>query len=125
MPRPKDKPVIPANWTYKTKYDRFTGKIEKYKARIVAGGNHQTKGIDYHETYAPVSCMSFLRVLMAITAHEGLSVRQINVDSAFLNGIIDTEIFMEQPTGYIDKRVPNYVCQLQKSLYGIKQASRI
>jgi hypothetical protein len=54
VPRLKDKPVISANWTFKTKYG-VTGEIEKLKARVVAGGNHQTKGVDYHETYTSVS----------------------------------------------------------------------
>jgi hypothetical protein len=102
VPRPTNKPVIPANWTFKTKYG-VTGKIEKLKARVVAGRDHQTKGVDYHETYAPISRMSSLRVLIAVAAHENFEVRQIDVDSAFLNGLIDTEIYMEQPTGYIDK----------------------
>jgi hypothetical protein len=54
VPRPTNKPVILANWTFKTKYG-VTGKIKKLKARVVAGGDHQTKGVDYHETYASVS----------------------------------------------------------------------
>jgi hypothetical protein len=62
---------------------------------------------------------------MAVAAHENFEVRQIDVNSAFLNGLIDTEIYMEQPTGYIDKRVPDHVCLLLKSLYGLKQASCI
>jgi hypothetical protein len=67
--------------------------------------------------------MSSLHVLM--TAHENFEIRQIDVDSAFLNSLIDTEIYMEQPTSYIDKRVPDHVCLLLKSLYGLKQASCI
>jgi hypothetical protein len=121
---PTDKPVIPANWTFKTKY-RVTGEIEKLKAHVVAGENHQTKGVDYHETYAPVSRMSSLHVLMAVAVHKNFEVRQIDIDSTFLNGLIDTEIYMKQPTGYIDKQVPDHVCLLLKSLYGLKQASRI
>jgi hypothetical protein len=69
--------------------------------------------------------MSSLRVLMAVAAHENFEVRQIDVDFAFLNSLIDTEIYMKQPTGYIDKRVSDHVCLLLKSLYGLKQASRI
>jgi hypothetical protein len=124
VPHSTDEPVVPANWTFKTKYG-VTRKIEKLKARIVAERDHQTKRVDYHETYTPVSRMSSLCVLMAVAAHENFEVRQIDVDSAFLNGLIDTEIYMEQPTGYIDKRVPNHVYLLLKSLYGLKQASRI
>jgi hypothetical protein len=116
---PTEKPVISTNWTFKTKYG-VTGEIEKLKARVVVGGDHQTKGVDYHETYAPVSWMSSLRVLITVAAHENFEVRQIDVDSAFLNGFIDTEIYMKQPTDYIDKRVPDHVCLLLKSLYGLK-----
>jgi hypothetical protein len=114
-----NKPIIPANWTFKTKYG-ITRKIEKLKARVVAGRDHQ---IDYHETYAPVSRISSFHVLIAVAVHENFEIRQIDVDSAFLNSLIDTEIYMEQSTGYIDKRVPDHVCLLLKSLYGLKQAT--
>jgi hypothetical protein len=69
--------------------------------------------------------MSSLCVLMAVAAHENFEVCQIDVDFAFLNDLIDTEIYMKQSTGYIDKRVPNHVCLLLKSLYGLKQANCI
>jgi hypothetical protein len=116
--------AVPCGWVFKTKYNP-DGSIEKYKARLFFKSYRQEFGIDYFETYAPVTRITSMRVIISLIAHHGLDFHQIDVDSAFLNGFIDAEIYMSQASGYEDVDTPNYVCRLIKSLYGLKQASRI
>ena len=95
--------------------------LEKFKARLVAKGYSQVKGVDFNETYAPVSRFTTFRALMAVAAHDGLHATQLDVKNAFLYGELDeTEIFMQQPPGFEDGT--GRVCRLVKSLYGQKQA---
>lgn len=121
-----DKPqkrVIPCKWVYKLKTDAH-GNIIKYKARLVAKGFNQVEGIDYTETFAPVVRQSSLRTLFALTAEMNLKMKHLDVDTAFLYGELDEEVYLEQPQGFRDKDQKEKVCLLQKSLYGLKQAPR-
>lgn len=120
---PPGRKAIGTKWVYKAKYNG-DGSFQKFKARLVAKGFAQKKGIDYQETFAPVAKMTSLRVILAITAHENLEIEQIDVDSVFLNGIIDAEVFMRQLEGF-EAENKNLVCCLEKGLYGLKQASCI
>ena len=121
---PKGRRAIGTKWVFKTK--RLSdGSVERYKARLVAKGFSQKKGVDFEETFAPVARMASIRVILAIAAHEGLSVEQLDVDSAYLNGVIDAEVYMRQPPGFEDPKYPNRVCHLLKGLYGLKQAGHI
>ncbi|KAJ9567681.1 LOW QUALITY PROTEIN: hypothetical protein OSB04_003647 [Centaurea solstitialis] len=108
-------------WVFKTKRDA-NGKIERYKARLVAKGYNQKEGIDYNETFSPVSTKDAFRVLMALVAHFDLELHQMDVKTAFLNGDLEEEIHMTQPEGFVINS--NQVCKLNKSIYGLKQASR-
>jgi hypothetical protein len=121
---PKGRRAIGTKWVFKTKRNA-DGTVERYKARLVAKGFAQRKGVDYYDTFAPVARMTSIRIILAVAAHEGLRVEQLDVDSAYLNGIIDAEVFMDQPPSFIDPAHPNRVCRLQKGLYGLKQAGRI
>jgi hypothetical protein len=123
-PRLENRIIIPCGWVFKTKYGP-DGKVDKLKARAVAKGYRQVYGVDFFETYTPVTRMTSIRVIIAIAAYSNLELQQIDVDSAFLNGLIDAEIYMSQPPGFEDKEHPNYVCKLLKSLYSLKQAGRI
>ena len=113
--------VIPCHWVFVIKTDA-NGRPCRFKARLVAGGNHQVEGIDYGETYAPVSRHATLRTLFAVAARRGWAVHQIDIKTAFLHGDADTDVFMLQPPGFVDGT--NYVCLLRKCLYGLKQAPR-
>lgn len=115
---------IGVQWVYTTKLNN-NNSIQHYKARLVAQGNRQEYGVDYEETFTPVAKMTSIQVVLAIAAHEGWRVEQLDVNSAYLNGIIDTEIYMWQPPGFIDHNFPTRVCKLLKSLYSLKQAGRI
>ena len=123
-PPPPNRKIIGVKWVYKRKKDA-TGEVVKYKGRLVAKGFLQRKGFDYEETFAPVAKMNSVRSIIAMAAAEGLHIHQMDVDAAFLNGQIDCDIYMSQPPGYEDEQHPEWVCKLNKSLYGLKQAGRI
>ena len=99
--------------------------FDKCKARLVAKGYSQQDGIDYDETFAPVVRMTSLRTVIAIAAAENMVLHQMDVDAAFLHGTLTEEIYMKQPEGFVDSSQPNKVCCLLKSIYGLKQASRV
>ena len=115
--------AIGCKWIYKTKRDA-AGNIERHKARLVAKGFTQKEGIDYIETYSPVSCKDSFRIIMALVAHYDMELHQMDVKTAFLNGELDEVIYMKQAEGFIKAGNENLVCKLKKSIYGLKQASR-
>ena len=83
---PKGAKTVGCKWVYKTKYDS-TGIVERFKARLVAKGFTQREGIDYNETFSPVSCKDSFRIIMALVAHYDLELHQMDVKTTFLNGI--------------------------------------
>ncbi|CAD5178822.1 unnamed protein product, partial [Musa acuminata subsp. malaccensis] len=99
---PNDCKRVGCKWVFKTKRDS-TGNIERYKARLVAKGFSQKEGIDYNETFSPVSKKDSLRIVMALVAHYDLELHQMDMKTTFLNGDLDEEIYMEQPEGFIEK----------------------
>jgi hypothetical protein len=103
---------------------RPDGTIDKYKAQLVAKGYTQKEGEDFFDTYSPVARMTTIRVLLSLTASYGLLVHQIDVKTAFLNGELDEEIYIDQPDGFVVKGEEQKVCKLLKSLYGLKQAPK-
>ena len=114
---------VGCKWVFKTKRDA-KGNIERFKARLVAKGFTQKEGIDYKETFSPVSKKDSLRIIMTLVAHFDLELHQMDVKTAFLNGNLDEDIYMEQPEGFTKKGNEHLVCKLKKSIYGLKQASR-
>lgn len=119
---PKGKSPVECKWVFKSKTD-INGNVIRYKARLVAKGFTQIEGIDYHETFSPVVRYSSIRYLMAIAAKLDLNIRQLDVVTAFLHGKLDEEVFMTQPETFHDGT--NRFCKLQKSIYGLKQSSRV
>ena len=96
--------------------------MEERKSRWVVRGFQQKYGIDYHETFATVARNSSYRLVLALAAIFGLNVFQFDIKTAFLYGNLDETIYMELPHGF---EVPGHVCHLRKSIYGLKQASRV
>ena len=123
VPRPTDKNIVKNKWVYNLKRNE-KGEIDRFKARLVAKGYTQTEGVDYDEIFSPVAKFQSIRSLLALANAYDLDVHHMDVTTAFLNGDLDCEIYMEQPEGFIDPDHPDYVCLLDKSLYGLKQSSR-
>ena len=124
VPLPEGRKAITSKWVFKEKLDG-NGHRERLKARLVAMGNTQKEGLDYSETFAPVLHANSFRTLLAIATELNLNTNHMDVESAFLYGDLNEEIYMKQPQGFIDPALPSYVCRLKKSLYGLKQAPRM
>eukprot|EP00253_Pinus_taeda_P016492 PITA_16492 len=120
---PKGKEVIGVKWVYKTK-SNVEGKIERHKERLVVKGYKQQYGKYYEETFTPVARMEIVRAMLSITEQNKWKVYQMDVKSAFLNGMLMEEVHIEQPPGYEKKGQEHKVCRLKKALYGLKQAPR-
>ena len=123
VPRPKDKSVIPVRWVFRNKLDE-DGIVTRNKARLVAKGYSQQEGIDYDETYAPVARLEAIRIFLAFAAHSNFKVYQMDVKSAFLNGELEEEVYVDQPPGFENLNQEDSVYLLHKALYGLKQSPR-
>ncbi|WVZ75487.1 hypothetical protein U9M48_023533 [Paspalum notatum var. saurae] len=121
-PPPNCRP-IGTKWVFKNKQGE-NGMVVGSKARLVAQGFCQKEGIDYEETFAPVAHLEAIRILLAFAASKSFKLQQMDVKSAFLNGFIEEEVYVRQPSGFESARFPGRVYKLRKALYGLKQASR-
>ena len=100
------------------------GSIDKYKARFVARGFSQQEGINYEETFAPTTKYATIQSFVSLATSMRWNIHQMDVKTAFLNGTIDEEVYIEQPLGFEVKDREAYVCRFTKALYGLKQAPR-
>ena len=99
VPRPENKNVIGSKWVYKNKMDE-QGNIVRNKARLVCKGYAQIEGLDFDETFAPVARLEAIRMFLASACHKQFKVYQMDVKSAFLNGDLNEDIYMEEPKGF-------------------------
>ncbi|KAE8721174.1 hypothetical protein F3Y22_tig00016637pilonHSYRG00095 [Hibiscus syriacus] len=120
---PKGSQPIGVKWVFKKKMNA-QGEIERYKARLVAKGYKQKAGIDYDEVFAPVARMETIRLLISQAAQFKWPIFQMDVKSAFLNGVLEEDIYIEQPPGYVKVEEDKKVLKLKKALYGLKQEPR-
>ncbi|GKD14229.1 retrovirus-related pol polyprotein from transposon TNT 1-94, partial [Tanacetum coccineum] len=123
VPRLDKVMVITLKWIYKVKLDELGG-ILKNKARLVARGYRQEEGIDFEESFALVAKLDAIGIVLKYAAHMNMVVYQMDVKTAFLNGILREEVYVSQPDGFVDQDNPNHVYKLKKALYGLKQAPR-
>ncbi|KAK6160783.1 hypothetical protein DH2020_004164 [Rehmannia glutinosa] len=121
--RPTHQNVIGTKWVFRNKMNE-EGSVVRNKARLVAKGYCQEEGIDFDETFALVARLEAIRMFLAYAAHKNFIVYQMDVKSAFLNGLLEEEIYVKQPPGFENFSRPNDVYKLKKALYGLKQAPR-
>lgn len=123
VPRPARRKIIRSKWVFRTKHNADRS-LDKLKARLVAMGFTQVKGIDYDEVFLPTSRQESLRLLITLMASRDWEARQVDFTAAFLNGKLNEELFMAQPEGFVEEGKTNWVCQLIRSIYGLKQSPR-
>jgi histone deacetylase 1/2 len=123
VPKPKGKNVIGSRWVYKLKR-KADVTVDRYKARLVAKGNRQRYGIDYEDTFSPVVKAATIQLILSLAISKDWCLRQLDVQNAFLHGVLEEEVYMFQPPGYVDSKFPDHVCKLDKPIYGLKQAPR-
>ena len=112
--------MIGTKWIFKNKSNKH-GTIIRNKSRFVAQCYTKVEGVDFNETFAPVARLESIRILLAITSHLNFKLYQMDVKSAFLNGMLQEEVYVEQPK---DPHRPDDVYKLKRALYGLKQAPR-
>jgi hypothetical protein len=117
-PPPGCKP-IGTKWVWKNK-EGEKGDVVRNKSRLVFQGYNQKEGIDYEETFALVARLEAIRILLAFSVAKGFKLYQTDVKSAFLNGVLEEEVYVRQPLGFESEKYPHRVYKLRKALYGLK-----
>ena len=112
--------MIGTKWIFKNKSDEH-GTVIRNKTRLVTRGYTQVEGIDFDETFARLES---IRILLAVVSHLNFKLYQMNVNSAFLNGMLQEEVYVEQPKGFVDPHRPDDVYKLKRALYGLKQTRK-
>ncbi|GKE90784.1 retrovirus-related pol polyprotein from transposon TNT 1-94, partial [Tanacetum coccineum] len=123
VPCPDKVMLIKLKWIYKVKTDKFGGVL-KNKARLVAQGFRQEEGIDFEESFAPVTRTEAIRIFVANAANKNMTIFQMDVKTAFLNSELKEEVDVSQQEGFVDQDNPSHVYKLKKAPYGLKQALR-
>ncbi|KAL0546151.1 hypothetical protein IC582_016057 [Cucumis melo] len=118
-----DQKTVGCKWVFKIKRNS-DGSIARYKARLIAKGCHQTPNIDYNETFCLVVKPVTIRMLLTIALMKGWIIKQLDVNNAFLHGVLEEDVYMEQPYDFETKASHPLVCHLRKAIYGLKQAPR-
>ncbi|MCO5559767.1 hypothetical protein L7F22_013370 [Adiantum nelumboides] len=123
VPPPEHHNIVSCKWLLKKKYHP-NGSVDRYKARLVARGFTQQEGVDYFDTYSPILGMTAFRVLIALAAKINLLLHHLDKKTAFLHGFLQELFYMLQPPHFEDPHHPDYVCKLNKTIYGLKQSAR-
>jgi hypothetical protein len=122
VPKMKNKDVVSSKWIYKIKH-ATDESIEKYKEIFMARGFSQKEGIEYEETFSHVAIYTSIRTIIALAAKMKWKLHQMDVKTTFLNGVIEEEVYIEQPQGFEIEDRNTHVCRLKKDMYRLKQDS--
>jgi hypothetical protein len=115
--------LIDCKWVFKLKR-KADGSIDWHKDRLVAKGFKQWYGIDYDDTFIPIVKFATIRSVLSVAVSQDWSLHQLDMQNAFLHGVLEEDVYIKQPRGFEDPSKPNYHCKLDKALYGLKQAPR-
>ena len=121
--RPQGVNVIGTKWVYKSKSIKQC-TVTRNKARLVAQGYTHIEGVDFDETFSPVARMESVILLLGVECLLRFKLLKMDVKSAFLNGYLNEEVYVEQPKGFVNPSFPDHVFILKRSLYGLKQDPR-
>jgi hypothetical protein len=121
VPRSEGKKVVGSKWIYKVKH-ATDGCMDKYKARFMEKGFSQREGVDYEETFTSIARYSSIKIVISLAIEMGWRVHQMDVKIAFLNGVVEEEVYVEQPEGFEVGDREMHVYRLRRALYGLKQA---
>jgi hypothetical protein len=113
VPPSTKKYIIDCKSVYRIKR-KANGSIDRYKARLVAKVFKQRYGIDYEDTFSLVVKIAIIITVLAISVSRGWSLRQLDVKNAFLNGVLEEEVYMRQPSGFENPHSPHHICRLDK-----------
>jgi hypothetical protein len=111
--------LIYYKWVYKVKH-KADSSVHHYKARLIAKGFKQCLGIDYDDTFSHVVKPATIRLVLSLAVSQWWVLHQLNVQNAFLYGILEEEVYMKQPPGFVSSEFPSYHCKLDKTHYGLK-----
>jgi hypothetical protein len=114
---------VGCKWVFKLKR-KADGSIERHKACLVAKELHQQPGIDYKETFSLVVKPATIRTVFSMAYSASWSMRQINIQNAFLHGFLSKEVYMSQSPGFAHPSLPHHLCRLNKAIYGLKEVPR-
>ena len=115
---------VGSKWVFKRKLN-ITGKVEKYKARLVEKGYSQVEGIDFGEIFSLIAKLTSIRFILSLAATFDIEVEKMDVKTTFLHADLDQEIYMKQPKGFTVKGKKELICKLKKSLYGLEKSPRM
>ena len=116
--------MVGSKWIFKVKKN-IDGSVEHFKARLVAKGYSQRPGFDFTETFAPTVRYSAVRTILALAGLEDMEVHSLDISHAYLNGVLEEEVYMQLPEGFEDLGNPGDVLLLKKAIYGLRQAGRV
>ena len=122
--KPPNTNIVGSRWTYRIKRDNL-GLTNDLKSRLVAQGFSQIPGLDFNETYSPTIRFTSIRLILTLACRYNLELRHIDVKGAYLNGILEDDVYMKQPEGFVEKGKEHLVCKLKKGIYGLKQSGRV